>query len=482
MTPQNKSSKANEGPAAPLQGVSPVQWLATKLAELRAPRRQMAQLKLPKRAKLHVPKATWFPSFWAARLAVRAAIPIEDFLQHRLSRQVATLPVSPSSLPVEIAIDEGGAITLNPRPPAASRRAPWLQSFLRAEGSSALAPEIQLAQADVARLAARIDVQRKRVEEVAKDMEESTRGAEVADPDDEAQAKQMGRPSVPAPLGWGLFAFAMALLLAETWQLAMPCLEAAGIHTLDLPAELRRNPVGVVMGGVFALGAAASLFLLAHVALRRGIEAFSAQAEDRQRFWGGCAAVGAAGLAVAMAWSIAGLRPGAGREVDARYAQATLFLVALAIPITTAWLLRIGRAMNAARAQAHALATAWDQAHYRTLAEIGRRAAALGEEERRLGRLESDRAATVRRLRALQARSVAAERLASDAADDEEQELARIAQAIAAGLELDRYEYLRQAMGSVLDLSHRRPQDARPRQAPSASPPVHAEESLGLAS
>ena len=118
---------------------------------------------------------------------------------------------------------------------------------------------------------------------MTRELEEVTRGADVADPADEAQAQQMGRPQISPPLGLGLQLFALALLLAETWQLAVPCLEGAGIRTSDLPAELYRTPMGVVLGSVFALGASASLFLFAHLALRRGLELFQAQAEPRRR-------------------------------------------------------------------------------------------------------------------------------------------------------------------------------------------------------
>ena len=440
MTSQT-NQKTNNPEPGPQK--NPLQWVQERFSELRAPRAAPA-LKLPPRQKLHPPKVTWSSAWWAARLALRAGIPLEDFLQHRLSQHLAALPVPPSRLPVTIAVDDGGVIA-STSSPAPAPRAPWLESFLRAEGPAALGPEIQLAQADAARLAARIEAQRKRVDEVTRELEEVTRGADVADPADEAQAQQMGRPQVPPPLGLGLQLFALALLLAETWQLAVPCLEGAGIRTSNLSAELQRTPMGVVLGSIFALGASASLFLFAHLALRRGLELFQAQAEPRRRLLTALAAAAAALLAVAMAWSIAGVRPGTTRAVDLRYARWTLFLIALAIPAATAWMLRTARELDAARAEALAKARAWDHEHYRSYAELSRRAAALGEEERQLAGLEADRAAAVRRLHGLQQRGALAQRLADDAADQDEQELARVGQSIAAALELDRYEYVRQA-------------------------------------
>jgi hypothetical protein len=478
LTPQ--STKTPSPPADPGPSKNPLLWLRERLAELRAPRAFPA-LRIPRHPTVHPLKPTWLSSYWAARLAVRAGIPVDDFLQHRLAQRLTALPIPPSRLPLTITVEEHGAVlTVAHQTP--TRRAPWLDSFLRAEGSAALAPEVQLAQADVARLAARLDAQRKRVDELGRELEDSTRGQELADPADAAQAQQMGRPQVPPPIGLGLQLLGLALLLAETWQLAVPCLEAAGIHTLDLAGELHRNPVGLVLGGLFALGASASLFLFAHLALRRGRDLFGEQ-PARRRLGTGLAVTGALALAVSMAWSVAGMRPGASRPVDLEYARVTLFLIALAIPLTTAWLMQLARQMNDERAEALDGARAWDREHYRSFAELSRRAAVLGEEERRLMRLELERLAAIRRLRALQQRIVRAERMAADAADEEEQDLLRLGQAIAASLELDRYEYLRQAAARGLRVEHR-PLPGPGVGGPGAPAPARrdVEHGLGLAS
>jgi hypothetical protein len=443
-----KSTVPDPGPQK-----NPLVWMRERLAELHALRASPAP-RIPSRQKLRSPRPSWLAARWGARLAIRAGIPIEDFLQHRLSRHLAALPVPPSRLPVTIAVEDGGVIA-SASSPAPRPRAPWLESFLRAEGPAALGAEIQLAQADAARLAGRVEAQRKRLEEVTRELEEAMRGADVADPADEAQAQQMGRPQVPPPLGLGLQLFALALLLAETWQLAVPCLEGAGIRTSDFSAELQRRPMGLVLGSVFALGASASLFLFAHLALRRGLELFQAQPEPRRRLWTALAAAAGALLAAAMAWSIAGVRPGAARAIDLRYARWTLFLIALAIPVATAWMLRTARELSAVRAEALARARAWDHEHYRSYAELSRRAAVRGEEERRLAGLEADRAAAARRLHGLQQRGAIAQRLADDAADQDEHELARVSQSIAAALELDRYEYVRQATNRGSRTEHR---------------------------
>jgi hypothetical protein len=430
-------------PAETGAGMNPLQWVAARFAELRSPK-PLPPLRLPRRPALRAPRRGTLAAMWEARLAARAGVPVDEYLQHRLSRQLAALPLAPSRLPATVAVEPDGTLAVRPAPPASARRAPWLDSFLRAHGHAALAPDIQLAQADVARLAARIESQRQRVDAASRALEGVIQTKEVADPEDEAQAQQMGRPPVPPPVGLALRVLGLALLAAETWQLGVPCLEVAGIRTDDLAAELHRNPLGLVLGALFALGAAASLFLFAYVAHRRALELFDGLPEPRRRGWTAAAAVGATAISAAIAWSIAGVRPGAHHPLDVRAARVATFLVALAIPATVAWLVSVAGAHDAARDEALALARAWDQEHYRSLADVTRHAASLSEEERRLDRLEADRAAAVRRLRTLQQRAAAAERLAADAADAEEADLARVVQAIVSSLELDRYEFARQ--------------------------------------
>lgn len=474
MTPQNGNRTT---PPVVAGAGKIVAWITARLEAVRATKARPAP-RIPRRPKLRLPRQRWRSSYRAARRAVRAGIGGGDFLRNRLARLLGALPVTPARLPISVSIDDGGAVLWHAREGAA-QNAPWLDSFLRAEGAAALGHDVQLAQADAARLAARIDTQRRRVDEMGRELEEASRTTELADPDDAAQARRMGRPPVPLPLGLALQLFALALLLAETWQLAVPCLEASGIRTRDLASELHRNAAGVVLGSIFALGAAVSLFVLAHLSLRRCLDAFEAQPEASQKVWRVLMALGASALAAAVAWSIASVRPGAQRPADVGYTRLTLFLVALAIPITTAWLLRVARRLEDARDAALGLARAWDQEHYRSLAEISRRAAAFAEEERRLATLEADRAAAVRRLQGLQQRVAAAERLAADAADAEAQDLARLADAVVAALEQDRYEYLRQA--ALRQPSPHRPKGPAPVPAPVREPLGGEGRNLGLA-
>jgi hypothetical protein len=146
-------------------------------------------------------------------------------------------------------------------------------------------------------------------------------------------------------------------------------------------------------------------------------------------------------------------------------------LLALALPITTSCLLQHARALHAARREALAAATTWDQVHYRALSDWSRKAAALAADERDLATLEEDRAAAQRRMRALRQRAQLAERWAAEAADAEGQELERICHVIASSLELDRYELLR----------HLRGRRSAPRARAHPAPAPADERSLGLA-
>jgi hypothetical protein len=409
------------------------------LADLR-PRRATPPVKAPARPRLRPLRASRAGSWWTARAAVRAGAPLDAFLRHRLSEHLARLPIPSARLPIAFSVDDAGDVATAPS--ESTPRPPWLEAYLRAEGSTAVSAEIQLGHADAAQLAARIDAHRQRVAELTRDVEGATRGASIADPEDDAQAQWAGRPPVPAPLGVALQVVAAILVVAQAWQLALPFLALAGLPPRQLAAELQRDPLRIALGALFTLGASTSLFVAAHLARRRVAGWFALDAAHGRRAPAVLAIATIATIA-AVSGSIA-LR-GAGPSLDAVYAPGALFLALLVVPFTGGWLFELGRRMERARAEATALARAWDADHYRVLRDLGRRTAALAEEEQRLTSLESRRSAILQRTRALQQRAATAERLAADAAAEEHQELARMAQAVGTALERDRYHYVRLA-------------------------------------
>jgi hypothetical protein len=469
-----RNAKRNTSPPELGRSRSPlVDWIARRVAALRASRAlALPALGAPSRRRLRAPCPGRLSTLFAARLAARAGIPLQAFLQHRLARHLANLPVPAARLPVALAVEDG-ALVARPGAPAPSRRAPSLESFLRAEGPAALGPEIQLAHADVARIGAQMEAQRQLAEAARREVEEANRAA-IADPADEAQASRMGRPQVPPPFGLVLQLLALAFLLAEAWQLTGPYLATAGIGRA-LQAELRRDPLAFGLAVGLGLGSAVSLVLCADLALRRARDLIDAP----QNRW--LPAVftmgGAVAAALGLAGSLASMRAGPSRAVELACARVALVLAVLAIPFTIAWMLRLARELDAVRDQALASARAWEAQHYRALADLARRAAALREEERRAAQLEAERALAVQRLRMLQHRAQAAERLAADAAEEDEADLARIAQSIAAALERDRYAYLRQAAARGLPAGR----GGDPRPAPARPAPAGVGESLGLA-
>jgi len=412
--------------------------------ETRLGRRALPAPPMPRQPRLRPPRRSVVSSWWAARLAVRAGIRLEDFLQHRLARRLADLPVPPTRLPLAIAIDAGGGIACRPVPGRA-RGVAWLRSFLRANGPAALAPEIHVARAEATELAAGIDTQRRRVEESAGELEKAIAGREVIDPRDEAQARQAGCPPKPLPAGSCLVALAAVLLLAQVWQLAVPFLEAAGIRTRDLGAELAHHPLGVAAGVSIAASVLVGLVLLADLVLREGLALFAALPGPRQRVWRSAVFASFAAVAAALAWSVSGMMPGSRWPAGMDYQRISLVLTILTVPVAVAFLLRLARRLDKARELAIAIRRAWDRQHLRSFREAMRLQAALAEQERRLATLEGQRAAVLQRQRRLQGWAAAARRRAGEAIEAEELALAKVAHGIVAALELDRYEYLRRA-------------------------------------
>jgi hypothetical protein len=411
---------------------SPVLWFAERFGPLFSRRR--ARLSRPPR--LRPVRPNLLSSFLSARLALRSGVGLEDYLQHRLAQRLGALPVVPSELPAEFSIEEGGQIGSRPslRPSRPSR---WIEALVREEGTAALGPKVELVRGDLAHLAARAEEQRRRVADARERLEGASRDQDLADPRDEAIAERLGRPAVPLPLGLALQVFALLLMLAETWQLTLPGLKAGGLPVRALGDEFDRDPVNAVFGALFALGGSASLFAIAHLLFVRSRAAL--EGTRRRVILAGLWATSGV-LSGAFASSVGGARPRVGIT-----SHLTLVLVGLAIPVCAAWLVRQGQDLERERARAKAAARAWQEMHYKSYDELARLAGVLAEEAESEARLEAERARAARHLRELQERSAETERLVADGVLCQEDDLARLAQGVAAALEQDRYEYLRQA-------------------------------------
>jgi hypothetical protein len=268
-------------------------------------------------------------------------------------------------------------------------------------------------------------------------------GIVAGPPDVEATAEQLGRPPIRsgAPRGLAL-SFAAGALAAETWQVAVPLLAATGVDVGALRAEAALRPAEVAFAAVFSLAVATGLFALAHAALDAGLALFRGEGDERRRRWLAGATLCAGGAAALLAAAVAALR---GTGPGPRLPSTALVLLLVAVPLASDLVLRAVEPGAAARAREIDAALAWDRERARALSERIRRLEELGWAEHEVAALEARRDGARRRLRALHARAVEAARLAAEGARQAREDLSRLAQSLVGALELDRYEFVRQA-------------------------------------
>ncbi len=417
----------------------------------------------------------WLAAFWHARISIRAAVPLDEFLRSRLARYLSSLPVPHTRLPLAVEIEDGQIAVRPVSPERAEAPAPgageaWLASLVAAEGPAvrqeAAELEIRLASLD-----GEIEGSRQRTADLSRKLAaDVAAGALPAPASVEATAEQMGRPTVrSAGPHTAMLAFAGAAALAETWQIALPLLRSAGVDARSLAIEASRRTADVAFVAVFALGVAAALFALAHAGLEALGAAYRGDADVRRRRWLVAAGAGAGAASTVVASAIAALpfAPAGGMP------RWTFVALLLAVPVAATLVLRAARSEAEARGAEIAGALAWDRDRTTALADRARRVEeiSLGEAQER--DLEQRRDAARRRLREINARAIEAERLARETARRERRALARVAQSLVAALELDRYEFARQASArgaSDLLVPRRRPEGGRARADGSVTP------------
>lgn len=407
---------------------------------------------------------------WQARAAVRAGMPLDDFLRARLAAYLLELPVPSAKLPLAVSIEDG-QIAFRPAAPAPS-------SPTAGQDASALLADAPSARQEVAELEVRaamldgeVDAARRRSEEIAhRFAADVAAGLVAAPPGVDATAEQLGRPPVrgQGPRA-GMLSLAAAALAAEAWQIAVPLLAGAGIDPEQIAAAAPTRPGDVASLLLFALGVAAALFVLAQAALAAGAALLQGEGDARRRGWHAAGGASAGVLAVLVAASVAALpRPG----MIPVPAGAALALLLLAVPVGTALVVRAAARLETARDDDLARALAWDRERALSLAERARRLEELRWAEDEQSDLEHEREAARRRLRELDARATALARLSAGAAEQERAGLARLAQGVVAALELDRYAYVRHASarGAPAVPPRRRAPEPRPATEPVARP------------
>ncbi len=382
---------------------------------------------------------------WQARSAVRAGMPLDDFLRARLARYLVDLPVPAARLPVSVSIEDGQILARPapaPAPPDASAAAPGAPTADPGEPSARHeAAELEVR---VAVLDGQIEDARHRTEEIAhRFAADVATGIVAAPPGVDATAEQMGRPPVrgAGPRG-ALVALVLSALAAEAWQSAVPLLAGGGLDPARVGAALADRPGDVASLVLFAVGITAALFVLAHGALAAGSSLLAGEPDPGRRAWLAGAGGAASVLAVAVSLAVAALpRPG----LPPAPSGLALALLLLAVPVGAALVLRAVSRLAAARGEELARALAWDRERALAIAERSRRLEELRWAEDEEADLERQREVARRRLRELDARALALARLSSETAEQERAGLARLAQGVVAVLELDRYAYVRLA-------------------------------------
>lgn len=446
---------------------------------------------LGKEPKLHRPRAprlepvrrSWLAAFWQARMSVRAGVPLDDFLRSRLARYVAALGAPRSRLPIAVDVEDGrievrGAEDPPPPPPAEDDA--WLRPLVEAEGP-AVRQEVGELEVRLAVLDGELEVAHRRSEEVSRRLAaDVATGLVVAPASIEANAEQMGRPHVrSATARTAALAFAGAAVAAETWQIVLPLFRSAGVDPRSLGDEIGRRPAEVVFVSVFALGVAAGVFALVHAGLAAAAALVRGDCEARRRRWLAATSAGSPALAAVVAAALAtlpaGVAPGA--------PPASFALLLLAVPVAAALLLLAARHGEEGRAGEAAAALAWDRERARALAERARRLEEVAWADDEVRGLEHRRDVARRRLRDLNARAVAAARIAEEARRLEHAALARVAQSLVGALELDRWEFVRQASArGLFDLVAQRRREGHVHAPPFEPSPPAAVETGRLAS
>ena len=430
-------------------------------------------------------RRSWIAAAWQARDAVRGGMTLDDFLRSRLARYVAALPVPSASLPLAVAVDDGQIAVRpseapRPPPPAPGGAEGWIAPLVAAEGP-AVRDEATGLEVRLATIETEVETARRRADEISRRFAGDVASGLVAAPSEvEATAEQLGRPPVRsgAPRA-GLAAVGSAAVLAETWQIAVPLLAGAGIDPGGL-ADRRPGEAAPLL--LFALGVAAALFALARSGLSAAAALARGEGEPARRRWLAATGAGAGALAALVAAAVASLpRAPTGH---AAAPGVSLALLLLAVPLGAALALAAARRWDDARTAEEAAALAWDRERALALAERARRQEEIAWAEEEHRRLEQQRDAARRRLRELNARAVDVARTAAEDAERERAALARLAQGLVAALELDRYEFVRQATarGALELVSARRRKPPEPRPSTfdaSPAPPAVAEVQAG---
>lgn len=385
----------------------------------------------------------WVEAELAARSAVRAGVRGDDYLRARLARYAAALPLPLEAMGVGVTF-EGGEPVIRARPRA---------NPAGTAGPGPLSREVDEARAEVILASERVGSARSRLDALHQAVSEDLASGRLAcDPGLlEASPEQRGRPPVP-PLAPQLLlgGFSVALVASSGFRMAAPAFALAGLSADALAADLARDAAGTISALLFGLGAAVAVFAFLSLAADRGRELLEATAPARRPAL--VAVAGGAAVALSTAVALSAVRPG--------LLAGPLLLVTA--PLGAVFLARQARSLAAARATAEAAALAWDREQARNAAERSRRGESLSRLESTLAAAQRELELAEQRLRQLEQRSADETRVHAALAARRTLSGERLAESLAAALELDRYAYVRRAAALAKGAADVRPLRTRP--------------------
>jgi len=227
---------------------------------------------------------------------VRARVHAGDYLRARRAEYLARLPNSLDPLPKVFTVLDGQMVVRDntadgedvyPDAPtfqaAAERRGhPTYQTYVAEDRNRRLALIAQqraAATAELPELSTRLAEATARREQLKREQDaEIANGASLAPATTQRAPALRGRPTLPFP--WGRAAYFLGTtgcLVAEAYQFALPYFDVTGIDSTNLAAEWVRNPLGIITGAAFALGASGALFLFADQVVENGLNLFKGE-------------------------------------------------------------------------------------------------------------------------------------------------------------------------------------------------------------
>jgi len=421
------------GSGAPFEGAiaKGAAWLRSAVARAGAAQRRRQASREAQGRRGRALTRSWAEAELSARLAVHAGVRLDDYLRARLARYAVELPVPLQSLGVDVSIEAGEAV-ISARPsrgasPPRAEAAPVLRTSER---------EVQEARAELAALSERVSAARTRLDVLSRGVAEDLAAGKLpgAPGAVDASPEQCGRPPVPRAAHHSVWrALAVAMLGAAAYRMAGPALAVAGLSIDDLAGAASRAPFATAAGILLGLGGAVSAFAYLGAAVDRGHELLGAVTASQRPAV--LASAGALSVLLSGAVVLGSVYPGA--------LAGPLFL--LCVPLAAVLLFRRAAVLCAVRERALSAALEWDRVRAREAAERARRAEAIAQAEVMLTSALRDRAEAERHLQAIERRSADDLRQADLAASDRGRLLDRLAEGLAAALELDRYSYLRRA-------------------------------------